>query len=180
MRAVFWLNAQLVRMLCVLAILLIAAMMVGISAEVILRMLGYSSIKGLVELTEYALFMSTFFIAPYLLRTNEHIRVDLLIARMDRATARFVECGVLTIIIAICAITCAVATMLMVRSYQAETLVFKDLVFPQWWLDWIIPLATFAIMLQALEMLVALIRNPPSDEPVPSEHVPGILPDELP
>ena len=44
MRAIFWLNGQLVRMLCVLAVLLIGAMMLGISAEVILRAAGGASV----------------------------------------------------------------------------------------------------------------------------------------
>jgi TRAP-type C4-dicarboxylate transport system permease small subunit len=180
MRAIFWLNGQLVRMLCVLAILLIAAMMLGISAEVILRMAGGASIPGMIELTEYALFASTFFVAPYLLRTNEHIRVDLVIARLDPAKARAVECGVLVVIMAISVITGVIATILMFRSYREGTLIFKDLIFPQWWLDWIIPLCSFAMLLQALELLVVLIRKPPGDVVLPAEGVPGIRPEEMP
>lgn len=180
MRAIFWLNGQLVRALCVLAVLLIAAMMLGISAEVILRMVGFPSIIGLIELTEYALFASTFFVAPYLLRTNEHIRVDLVIARLDPARTRLVECGVMVVIMAISLITGIIATILMLRSYQAGTLIFKDLIFPQWWLDWIIPLCSLAIFVQALELLMTLIRAPAGGVPLPAEAVPGIRPDELP
>jgi TRAP-type transport system small permease protein len=180
MRAIFWLNGQLVRMLCVLAVLLIAAMMLGISAEVILRMAGGASIPGMIELTEYALFASTFFVAPYLLRTNEHIRVDLVIDRLDPAKVRVVESGVLVVIMVISAITGAIATMLMVRSYQAGTLIFKDLIFPQWWLDWVIPLSSLAMLFQALELLVTLVRNPSDELPLPAEGVPGIRPEEMP
>ena len=180
MRAIFWLNGQLVRMLCVFAVILIAAMMAGISAEVILRMAGGSSIPGMIELTEYALFASTFFVAPYLLRTNEHIRVDLVIARLDPAKVRVIESGVLVLIMAISVITGAIATILMVRSYQEGTLIFKDLIFPQWWLDWIIPLASLAMLLQALELLIALLRQPPDGVPLPVEGVPGIRSEEMP
>jgi TRAP-type C4-dicarboxylate transport system permease small subunit len=180
MRAIFWLNGWLVQILCVLAVLLVAAMMLGISAEVILRMFGFPSIIGLIELTEYALFISTFFVAPYLLRTNEHIRVDLVIARIDPATARWTECCVLATIMAVSIITGLIGTVLMVRSYQAGTLVFKDLIFPQWWLDWIIPLSSLAMLLQALEMMIDLIRTPLADVQAPAEGVPGIRPEELP
>ncbi len=180
MRAIFWLNGQLVRMLCVLAVLLIAAMMLGISAEVLLRMAGGSSIPGMIELTEYSLFASTFFIAPYLLRTNEHIRVDLVIARLDPAKTRIIECCVLLVIMAISLITGVIATVLMVRSYQADTLIFKDLIFPQWWLDWIIPLSMLVMLLQAAELLVTLITKPAGRLPLAAEGVPGIRPDELP
>ena len=180
MRTVFWLNGQLVRLLCVLAVLLIAAMMLGISAEVILRMAGFPSIIGLIELTEYALFASTFFVAPYLLRTNEHIRVDLVIARLNPASARAIECGVLVVIMAISLITGIIATILMVRSYQAGTLIFKDLIFPQWWVDWVIPLSCLAMLIQALALFVGLTRAPAGGVPLPAEAVPGIRPDELP
>jgi TRAP-type C4-dicarboxylate transport system permease small subunit len=180
MRAIFWLNGQLVRVLCVLSVLLIAAMMLSISAEVLLRMAGGSSIPGMIELTEYALFASTFFVAPYLLRTNEHIRVDLVIARLDPAKTRMVECCVLVVIMAISLITGIIATILMVRSYQADTLIFKDLIFPQWWLDWVIPLSMLAMLLQAAELFVTLVRTPAGGVPLAAEGVPGIRPDEMP
>lgn len=180
MRAIFWLNGLLVRMLCVLAVLLVAAMMLGICAEVFLRMFGFPSIIGLIELTEYALFISTFFVAPYLLKTNEHIRVDLVIARIDPGGARYIECGVLITIMVISFITGIIATILLMRSFREGTLIFKDLIFPQWWLDWIIPLSSLVMFLQALEMLVTLIRLPARDVPLPHEQVPGIRPDELP
>ena len=53
MRLIFWLNGWLVRILCVLSVIVIAVMAVGVSAEVLLRMVGFPSIVGLIELTEY-------------------------------------------------------------------------------------------------------------------------------
>jgi TRAP-type transport system small permease protein len=179
MRALFRLNDWLVHALCVLAVALIAAMMLGISAEVVLRMFGFPSIIGLIELTEYALFMSTFFVAPYLLRTNEHVRVDIVMSRVDPVTARWVESGVLATIMAISLITGIVSGWMMLDSARAGTLVFKDLIFPQWWLDWIIPLTSLAMLLQALELLLTLYRSAPVRHPA-TEAVPGIRPDELP
>jgi TRAP-type C4-dicarboxylate transport system permease small subunit len=174
MRIVFRLNGWLVRALCILAVALIAAMMVGISAEVILRMFGFPSIIGLIELTEYALFISTFFVAPHLLRTNEHIRVDIVMSRIDRDAAKWVECGVLLTIMLISLVTGIVASMIMLRSAREGTLVFKDLIFPQWWLDWIIPLASAAMLLQALEMLVTLYRTPHPARHQDADFIPGI------
>jgi TRAP-type C4-dicarboxylate transport system permease small subunit len=178
MRAFFWLNGWLVRVLCTVAIALVAAMMFAICGEVILRIFGFPSIIGLVELTEYALFISTFFVAPYLLRTNEHIRVDLMIARVDPATARVAECGALVTIMLVSLVTGVIGAIIAVRSAQAGTLVFKDLIFPQWWLDWIIPVSSLAMLLQALEMLVALLRSPAG--PQSGAHIPGIGKEELP
>lgn len=180
MRALFWLNGWLVQILIVLAIAVIVAMTLGISAEVILRIFSFPSIVGMIELTEYGLFISTFFAAPYLLRNNEHIRVDIVMSRVDVATARVVEFGVLLCIVAISVVTGFVATVIMIGNMKAGTLFFKDLIFPQWWLDWIIPLTSLAMTIQAIELMVTLWN---SSQPVshdPSAHVPGIRPEEMP
>src|SRR3954466_13599311 len=101
MRLIFRVNAWLGRILCVLAVIVIAAMAIGVSAEVILRIFSFPSIVGLIELTEYGLFISTFFMAPHLLRTNEHIRVDIAMSRVDPAVARRFEYFVLGAIIVV-------------------------------------------------------------------------------
>lgn len=180
MPALFWLNGWLVRGLSVLAVIVIVAMTLGISAEVILRIFSFPSIVGLIELTEYGLFISTFFVAPYLLRTNEHIRVDIVMSRVDAATQRVVELGVLACIIMISIVTGTIGTMMMIANAEAGTLIFKDLIFPQWWLDWIIPLTSLAMALQALELMVKLYELPQPTGHDASEHVPGIRPEEMP
>jgi len=179
MRLIFRLNGWLVRILCVLAIGVMAVMALGVSAEVVLRMFKFPSIMGLIELTEYGLFISTFFVAPHLLRTNEHIRVDIVMSRVDPVTARRVESLVLATIIAVSVVTGVIGSMILYANVRAGTLIFKDLVIPQWWLDWIIPLTSLAMALQALEMMIANINAPPASHAA-SEHIPGIQPGELP
>jgi TRAP-type transport system small permease protein len=180
MRLIFWLNGWLVRLLCLLAIVVVAAMAIGVSAEVFLRIFGFPSIVGLIELTEYGLFISTFFMAPHLLRTNEHIRVDIAMSRVSPAAARRFEYLVLGAIIAVSIVTGFVGTVILVTSVRDGTLLFKDLIIPKWWLDWVIPLTSLVMALQALELLLAevITQAPVSHEA--SEHVPGIQPGELP
>jgi TRAP-type C4-dicarboxylate transport system permease small subunit len=180
MRLIFWLNGWLVRILCVLAVIVLSVMALGVSAEVILRMFNYPSIIGLIELTEYGLFISTFFVAPHLLRTNEHIRVDIAMSRVDPAVARRFEYGVLLAIIAVSVVTGAVGTKILINNIRDGTMIFKDLIIPQWWLDWIIPLTSLVMALQALEMLIGQINAPTTVSHEASEHIPGIQPGELP
>ena len=180
MYLIFWLNGWLVRILCVVAVLVIAAMAIGVSAEVILRMFSFSSITGLIELTEYGLFISTFFMAPHLLRTNEHIRVDIAMSRVDPATARRFEYFVLGAILFVAIVTGVVGASMLIDSIREATLIFKDLVIPKWWLDWIIPFTSLVLGLQALEMLIAHASSSTPVSHDPSEHVPGIQPGELP
>jgi TRAP-type C4-dicarboxylate transport system permease small subunit len=180
MRALFWANGWLVQLLTVIAVLCLVAMTLGITAEVIMRLFGLPSIIGLIELTEYGLFISTFFAAPYLLRVNEHIRVDVVMSRVDPMTARIVEFGVLLCIIAISIITGFVGTVIMIANAKNGTLIFKDLIFPQWWLDWIIPLTSVAMTMQAAELLHTLWKSdlPPGHDP--AQHVPGVQREEMP
>jgi TRAP-type transport system small permease protein len=180
MRLIFWLNGWLVRILCVVAVVVIAVMAIGVSAEVVLRMFSFPSIVGLIELTEYGLFISTFFMAPHLLRTNEHIRVDIVMSRIDRANTRRVEYFVLGAIIAVSVVTGFVGISTLIDSIREVTLIFKDLVIPKWWLDWIIPLTSLVLGVQALEMLIAHAESSTPVSLDPSEHVPGIQPGELP
>jgi TRAP-type C4-dicarboxylate transport system permease small subunit len=179
-RLIFWLNGWLVRILCVLAIVVIAAMAIGVSAEVVLRVFGFPSIIGLIELTEYGLFISTFFVAPHLLRTNEHIRVDILMSRVDPAAARRVEYGVLGIIVAVSVVTGVFGAAILMASIREGTLLFKDLIIPKWWLDWVIPFTSLAMGLQAIEMIAAQARSSLPVSYEASERVPGIQPGELP
>jgi TRAP-type C4-dicarboxylate transport system permease small subunit len=180
MRLIFWINGWLVRVLCVVAVIVIAAMAVGVSAEVLLRMASFPSIVGLIELTEYGLFISTFFMAPHLLRTNEHVRVDIVMSRIDPATGRRVEYLVLGAIILVSAVTGFVGTSMLIDSIREATLIFKDLVIPKWWLDWIIPLTSLVMGLQALEMMVAHANSSTPVSHDPSAHIPGIQPGEMP
>src|ERR1041384_987381 len=122
MRLIFRLNGWLARLLCVLAVVVIAAMALGDSAEVILRIFRFPSIIGLIELTEYGLFISTFFMAPHLLRTNEHIRVDIVMSRVDPVTARRVEYLVLAVIIAVSIVTGVVGSSMLLQSVREGTL----------------------------------------------------------
>src|SRR5262245_26700205 len=180
MTLVFRLNGFMVRAMCVLAVIIVSAMALAVSAEVVLRMFSFPSIVGLIELTEYGLFISTFFTAPHLLRTNEHIRVDIVMSRIDTAKAWGIELGVLLTIILICVVTGVVGVSVLLDSVREGTLVFKDLVIPKWWLDWIIPLTALVLGLQALELLVAHPRAGAAAAGATSTPVPGLRPEEMP
>ena len=101
-------------------------------------------------------------------------------SRVDPAAARRVEYGVLVAIILISIITGVVGTRIMLTSMREGTLIFKDLIIPQWWLEWIIPLTSLAMALQALELLIDLYKTQHVVSHEASEHVPGIRPEEMP
>ena len=66
----------------IVAAIVILAMTALIVTDVALRNLAGTVIRGSVELTEYALFLSTMMAAPWLLRHGRHIRIDILLTRL--------------------------------------------------------------------------------------------------
>lgn len=156
MRTLFRLNWLLVRGLYLASALLIAAAMLGICFEVGLRVLGRGSISGMMESTEYALFFATFFAAPYLLRENQHIHVDIVTSRLPERLRDLCNYFVIAIVIAIAIVLFAVGVKILQANYSAGVLVFKDIVFPRWWLDWVIPLSALVLAIQGLEKFLAL------------------------
>ena len=59
-----------------------AAMAVMISLDVVLRNLGISSFPWLLEIVEYALFIVTVMVAPWVLHKGSHVRVDVLVGAL--------------------------------------------------------------------------------------------------
>jgi TRAP-type transport system small permease protein len=161
------LHDLVVKTMCGLAVAMIAAIMLGVSLEVVMRGFGLGSLSGLVEATEYALYFSTFLSAPYLLRTNEHIRIDILIARLSARWRHALELATLWAVVVIAAVLVFYSGRVLIKHVQDGMLVFKEFVFPQWWLDWVIPLSALVFGLEALEQIVTG-RRPGAPEPLPA------------
>lgn len=129
----------------VVAAILFAAMALLVCADVLLRNMGVMSIPWSVEVTEYMLMVSAFLAAPWLVYTNDHIRVDILLRGLGDATRRAfgifgdLVCLVISLILAV------ESVFSMVDSAQQGGMIFKVLVFPDWWLA--IPMVICFILL---------------------------------
>lgn len=116
-----------------------------IGFDVIFRNLGFNWIPSSVELSEYMLMIATFAGAPWLLHHNGHIVMDVLINKLSSAAAQRYEalCNLLGIIV--CAVLTWQSLSITLDNAQSGTLVFKELVFPEWWLN--IPLLIASLLL---------------------------------
>ncbi|KGD89198.1 hypothetical protein JL39_23540 [Rhizobium sp. YS-1r] len=117
----------------------IAALCFGLLAlsvilDVLGRNLGLLSWPWLNEVTEYLITVGTFAGAPWVLHHSGHVNVDVLlrVVSKDTASAMVKICFVVGIVISLGLTWLAVATLL--DSYKAGALVFKTLVFPEWYL----------------------------------------------
>lgn len=141
----------------VVAALLLAAVAVLITADVVLRNLGLGTLPWILELSEYSLPAATFLSAPWLLYRNEHIRIELLTTALSRRGARRLDRAINALGLVICAIVLHYGLAAIADSRRIGSLVIKTLVFPEWWLFAPLP---FACLLLAAEFLRRIIVAP--------------------
>ncbi|AZV93940.1 C4-dicarboxylate ABC transporter permease [Bordetella sp. J329] len=106
-----------------------------IGGDVILRNLGLNWLPSSVEISEYMLMIATFVAAPWLLYQGGHIRIDVLVTKMPRLTAQL--CDVLCNLIGtiVCAVLAWQSLLVALDAAAQGNLVFKEIIFPEWWLN---------------------------------------------
>lgn len=138
-----------------IAALILLAMVVLVSADILLRNLTRVGFSWANEVSEYALYVITLLTAPWLLRRGQHIRLDLVLTLMPGRVAWLME--------AAGDIAGVVVSLVMVRyglamtydSWQLGSITIKNLVFPEWWL--LAPLP-FVFLLLAIEFVFRFCR----------------------
>src|SRR5690606_26270030 len=139
MRAIVKIYDSVLDFLGLFAGFLMFAIACLIAFDLIRRNMFHQSLSWVMEVTEYLFYMSVMAAVPWALREGAHVKMDafvrLLSARHAVVVSKFVDLlGVATtIIIAIAGIADAWA------SYQAGNIVFKSVVFPEWWVLSIAP-----------------------------------------
>lgn len=139
----------------VIAALLVFLMTVLIVADVVLRNLFNRTLPASVELTEYAMFYASTFAAPWLLRRGQHIRIDVLIARVPAVAGWIMEIASDLIGLALSALMAWYGVAMVLRSVSGGTLVVKNLIFLEWYILWPLPVM---FVLLAFEFVFRLQR----------------------
>jgi TRAP-type C4-dicarboxylate transport system permease small subunit len=122
-----------------------AAVLLGVSAlaitlDVIGRNVGLGTLPWILEVSEYVLPLATFLVAPWLLYRNEHVRLDMLLGvwpRLGHVT------NVIGLGVSVVLVIYGVRTIL--NSANQGAMIFKSVVFPEWWLYVPVPLC-FALL----------------------------------
>lgn len=118
-----------------LAALTFGLMSVLVTADVVLRNLNIDLIPAGVEITEYMLMVATFIAAPWLLYHNGHIRVDVILHLLPRFLQRFFALFCHAVGLIVCAVLAYQSLMVLLDAQQQGSVVFKELIFPEWWLS---------------------------------------------
>jgi TRAP-type C4-dicarboxylate transport system permease small subunit len=135
---------------------LIAAMMVVITIDVVVRNLGFQSSSHFFSFTEYALLLVPCLGAPWLVREKGHIYVEILLMYLSprRRAALRVLIGI--VCIAVCVVLAWYGFEVTIRDYLTNEKDVRSLDMPRWMIVGFVPLS---FMMMAIEFLRFLVRR---------------------
>jgi len=137
------------------AAVVLGAMALAVTFDVLARNLGWGNTGWVVELTEYSLPVATLLVAPWLLHRNEHVRLDVLLTLIPQKISLLLERSADVLGILICAVFVWFSVVLIFDSARLGSMVVKTLSIPEWWQYALIPLS-FSLL--AVEFARRLLR----------------------
>jgi TRAP-type C4-dicarboxylate transport system permease small subunit len=129
----------------VLAALILLAMVGMVTADILLRNLTRTGFTFANEVSEYALYLITLLTAPWLLRRGQHVRLDIALVYLPSRVAWLMEAAGDVIGFVVCLVMLRYGVRMTVESAASGSITIKNLVFPEWWLLWPLPLC-FALL----------------------------------
>jgi TRAP-type C4-dicarboxylate transport system permease small subunit len=112
-----------------------------------------------VELSEYSLLAIAMLCAPWVYKKDFNLKVDILL--MNRSV-RFKEIHsyiVNFIILVSSLIVFYYGSLSLMDSIERDRYIFKMLVFPEWYINWIIPFSMFMVSSEAIFKLFSYNKN---------------------
>lgn len=132
------------------AALLLGAIAVLVAGDVVARNIGLGTLPWILDVSEYSLPLATFLVAPWLLRRNEHVRLDALLTAVPARLARLLDLVADAVGLAVCLVFVVYGAKAIASSAHQGSLVIKAIVFPEWWLYAPVP---FCFALLAIEFV---------------------------
>ncbi len=146
---------RLLNALAVVAALVLLAMVILVTADIVLRNLTRTGFPWSNEVSEYALYLVTLMTAPWLLRRGQHVRVDVMLTMVPSRIAWIMEAASDILGIAVCLLLARSGVIMTYQSWQLGSITIKNLIFPEWWLLAPLPVA---FILLAIEFVFRLRR----------------------
>lgn len=119
---------------------LAAFVAVGVALDVMLRILNLGTIPWILEAAEYSLLIIAFLGAPWVLREGAHVSIDVVVNLLSPRAARVAEVIVDIVGLTVCLILSFYAVRITFTSWQRESVIYKEIVLPEWWLLSLLPL----------------------------------------
>lgn len=144
------------RALGVLVGLSLGLFAVSIPIDLAMRLMGWGNIPWLNEVIEYSLYAGVFLAAPWVLRLNAHVRVDLVLSTLPKRLSRWLERGIDVLGLLVCLALLYVGIVGMIEAYESGSVRRATLVVHNWW---IIALFCFSMLMLATEFLFRLFHS---------------------
>ena len=145
MRAVAKAYDGLIYGMAIVAAFLLAAMMVVITLDVVLRNLGYQSSAHFFTFTEYALLIVPCLGAPWLAREKGHIYVEIALNAMPPRAKRAMTIAIGVFCIAVCLVIAWFGFQVTWQDYVQNEKDVRSMDMPRWMVVGWIPLS-FSLM----------------------------------
>jgi len=152
--------ARLFDLLATLAALMLLAMVMLVTADIVLRNTLGSGFAWANEVTEYALYLITLLTAPWLLRRGQHVRIDMALAIVPPRVAWLCEAAADILGLAASLVLVWYGTSMTAQSAHSSSLTIKNLVFPEWWLLAPLPLCFALLAIEFVFRFQRLLASP--------------------
>jgi len=142
--------------MALVAAFLMAAMMVTITLDVVLRNLGYQSSAHFFTFTEYALLIVPCLGAPWLAREKGHIYVEILLMSLPLRVRRAMTVAIGLVCVAVCLTVAWFGLQVTLNDYLQSEKDVRSMDFPRWMVVGFIPLS---FLMMAIEFVRFLWRR---------------------
>jgi C4-dicarboxylate transporter DctQ subunit len=156
MRWLDQLYERVLRGMAVFAGVLMAAMMITICVDVVLRNLDYQSSAHLFTFSEYALLLIPCLGAPWLVREKGHVYVEIVLMYLDPERRRLMVRLIGIVCVLVCLILAWYGAEVTIKSFMRNDMDVRSFDMPRWMLVGFIPLS-FGMM--AIEFLRFMVRG---------------------
>jgi len=151
---------RLLDTLAIVAALILLAMVLLVSADIVLRNLTRTGFSWSNEVTEYGLYVITLLTAPWLLRRSQHVRLDLVLTLVPARVAFIMEALADVIGFAVCLVMMRHGVRMTIESATLGSYTIKALAFPEWWLLWPLPFCFALVAIEFAFRFDRLMRGP--------------------
>jgi TRAP-type C4-dicarboxylate transport system permease small subunit len=127
------------------AAVILAALFVCVSAEVVMRYFIGRPTRWVNEFSEYALLWLAFLAGPWVLREEAHVKVEMLTDALSPEWRRKLHVTTSLVGAAVCALFCWVSTAYVLEVFGTGEFLFKSVQLPKW--------AVMAVMPPGLALL---------------------------
>lgn len=140
---------------------LVLAIACLIAFDLIRRNVFHLSLSWVLEVTEYMFYVSVMAAVPWALREGAHVKMDAFIRLMPDRYGLKVNKLVDVLGFVTCVVICIGGVADALGSYRAGNLVFKSVIFPEWW---VLSVAPVIMALLAIEFARQFVCGPKAQD----------------